>query len=221
MNTTVKIFLVVILSGAIFLISAGKIHTDVPHENTQSRSLVNKWNKHAVDSAISLLKSGDIVLRTGNGAISQMLAQMNQKDKSYSHCGIVIIEQGYPFVYHAIGGEDNPDERLRRDSANRFFSPLNNDGIAIVSYDMDDAATEALKKTVLQYYKARPKFDMKFDLATDDALYCSEFVYKALNKATNNATFITPTHAMGHTFVGIDDLFMNGHARFVCRIKFK
>ena len=62
MNTTVKIFLIAILSGAIFLISAGKIDTDVPLENTQSRSLVNKWNKHAVDSAISFLKSGDIVL---------------------------------------------------------------------------------------------------------------------------------------------------------------
>ncbi len=213
--------MVVILSGTLFLISAGKIHTGDKPTHLHAKRLANKENKHALDSAISLLKSGNIVLRSGLGAISQMLAQMNQKDKSYSHCGIVIIENGYPFVYHAIGGEDNPDERLRRDSANRFFSPLNNEGIAAVSYDFDDNVTETLKSIVWQYYKARPKFDMKFDMATDDALYCSEFVYKCLNKATCDTSFISPTHAIGHTFVGIDDLFMNGHARFVCRMKFK
>ena len=221
MKKALKIFLVAVLSGAIFLISAGEIHIGVPPANVQDKHLAARWNKHAVDSAISLLKSGNIVLRTGNSAISQMLAHMNQKDKTWSHCGIVMVENGYPFVYHAIGGEDNPDERLRRDSARWFFSPLNNDGIAVVSYDINNVAIEALKSIVEQYYKARPKFDLKFDLATDDALYCSEFVYKSLLKATSDTSFISLSHSMGRTYIGIDDLFMNGHARFVCRIKFK
>src|SRR5580658_5406725 len=51
----------------------------------------DSYNQHLVDTAVSLLKSGYIVLRTGSGADSYMLAQMNQKDKTYSHCGIVMI----------------------------------------------------------------------------------------------------------------------------------
>ena len=69
----------------------------------------NLQNHHDVDSAISLLQSGDLVMRRGIDVTSFMLSQMNLKDKTYSHCGIVEIEYGYPFVYHSIGGEDNPN----------------------------------------------------------------------------------------------------------------
>jgi hypothetical protein len=181
----------------------------------------NAWNKHTVDTAVSLLRSGYLVLRMGSGADSRMLAELNRKDKTYSHCGIVMIEHDYPFVYHSIGGEDNPDERLRRDSASFFFSPKHNMGIAVVRYDYSDAQVNELKKVVYQYYKERPKFDMKFDLNTDDKLYCAEFVYKAVNKAVSDPLYIKTTSFLGYTFVGIDDLFINSHACMVWQTGFK
>jgi hypothetical protein len=180
-----------------------------------------EWNKHAVDTAVSMLQSGDIVIRRGLGPDSYMLAQMNRKDKTWSHCGIVMVENGYPFVYHSIGGEDNPDERLRRDSAAFFFSPFHNTHIAIVRYGLSAGETERLEKIVHQYYKARPRFDMNFDLGTDDKLYCSEFVYKAVNKAVNDSAFIKPFTRSGRRIVGIDDLFLNGHAQIMRETKFK
>jgi len=178
-------------------------------------------NKHAVDSAVSMLRSGYIVLRSGRGADSKLLMQMNRKDQTYSHCGIVMIENGYPFVYHSIGGEDNPDERLRRDSAKFFFSPLHNSGLAIVRYDYNEDKVNELRAIVRQYYRQRPKFDMKFDLKTDDKLYCAEFVYKAVNKATHDNTYIGTTSVLGCTFVGIDDLFVNTHAHVIWKTEFK
>jgi hypothetical protein len=181
----------------------------------------NAFNKHAIDSAISMLHSGDLVLRIGGGADSYMLSQMNQRDKTFSHCGIVFIENGYPFVYHSIGGEDNPDERLRRDSAVFFFSPLHNLGLGVVRYNIGEQNINDLQKIVLQYYRERRKFDMDFDLKTDDKLYCAEFVYKAMNTALKDTSFIKPTTMLGHRFVGVDDLFMNKHARMIWQIKYK
>ena len=178
-------------------------------------------NKQLVDTAVSLLKSGQIVLRMGLGADSRLLAQMNRKNKSYSHCGIVMVENGYPFVYHSIGGENNPDERLRRDSAKFFFSPAYNTAIAVVRYDLDSIKINELGKVVREYYKLRPKFDMKFDLRTDDKLYCSEFVFKAVNKATHDTTFIGTTSVAGLRFVGTDNLFVNPHAHIVWQTVFK
>jgi hypothetical protein len=188
-----------------------------------STAVVNApaWNKQLVDSAVSLLKPGYIVLRMGLGADSHMLAQMNRKNKTYSHCGIVMIENGYPFVYHSIGGEDNPDERLRRDSACFFFSPAHNSRIAIVQYDLDAREIDQLKKVVNDYYRQRPRFDMKFDLKTDDFLYCAEFVYKAVNKATNNPSYIGTTSYLGYTFVGIDNIFINTHAHLLWENQFR
>jgi hypothetical protein len=98
-----------------------------------------------------------------------------------------------PFVYHAIGGEDNPDQRLRRDSAHVFLSPQHNEGFGIVDFGLNKEETQKLWEVVHQFYKARPKFDMNFDLKTDDALYCSEFVCKSLNRAMNDTAYIKAT----------------------------
>ena len=178
-------------------------------------------NTHIVDTAVTLLQSGDIVLRRGIGAESTLLAMMNRKDKTYSHCGIVMVEDGYPFVYHSIGGEDNPDARLRRDSASFFFSPVHNLAIAIVRYDYDSVKVGRLRDIVGAYYKQRPRFDMKFDLATDSELYCSEFVYKAVNRAVADTSYIGTSSMRRGRFVGIDDLYLDRHARVVWQTKFK
>jgi hypothetical protein len=219
-----SIFLITFLAAAISALAVINVFHSRHIQNSAERMAAEArdlYNKCLVDTAVSLLKSGYIVLRTGRGADSYLLAQMNQKDKTYSHCGIVMIEHGYPFVYHSIGGEDNPDERLRRDSACFFFSPLHNEGLAIVKYDYDENKVNALRQVVGQYYKERPKFDMKFDLKTDDKLYCAEFVYKAVNKAMHDPAYIQTTSVMGCTFVGTDNLFVNAHAHIIWKTKFK
>jgi len=185
-------------------------------------NLNNKqYNKALIDSAIRLVKTGDVVLRTGVGAESYMMARMSQRDKSFSHCGIVLIENGYPFVYHCLGGEENPDARLRRDSLCRFFSPYFNCLAGVVRYDFDTSIPQKIRQLVKGIYRSRPKFDLKFDLKTDDKLYCSEFVYKAIDSAVANWQFIKPTNAMGLTYIAIDDLYLNGHARLLLKLKFR
>ena len=225
MNSFGKAILIIFCVAGISALLAMKIfherspRTKVPEVVTIKTG--DSWNKHAIDTAVSLLRSGYLVLRMGAGADSRLLAELNQKDKTYSHCGIVMIENGYPFVYHSIGGEDNPDERLRRDSASFFFSPKHNTGIAVVQYDYSPEKISELQRVVEHYYKERPKFDMKFDLATDDKLYCAEFVYKAINKAADDPAYIKATSLLGYTFVGIDDLFINPHAHIIWQTGFK
>ena len=216
--------LVLFVAGSSILVAMKMVHKEQHKSDPltyQRLPKTNHENKQKVDSAISMLRSGYIVLRMGLGADSRLLSQMNRKDKSYSHCGIVMVEDGYPFVYHSIGGEDNPDERLRRDSAKIFFSPRNNIAIAIVTYNFTTGNEKALRKVVSDYYARRPKFDLKFDLKSDDKLYCSEFVYKAINKTMQDTTYIRPTEVAGLRFVGIDDLFVNPHAHIVWQTVFK
>lgn len=189
------------------------------HANIEHSKII--LNEKLVDSAIKILQSGNIILRMGLGADSRLLAQLNQKDKSFSHCGIVLIENNYPFVYHCIGGEDNPNEILRRDSAKFFFSPLNNTAIGIIGYDFGEKLIENLKLVVNNIYKRKPKFDLNFDLKTDDKLYCAEFVYKAINLATGDSSYIATTNIAGYRYVGIDNLFINTHAHIIWQTKFK
>ncbi|MBS1614870.1 MAG: hypothetical protein JST06_01990 [Bacteroidetes bacterium] len=177
-------------------------------------------NLHAIDSALHLLHDGDLALRTGADATSVMLRQMNQQDKRYSHCGIVFFEQGYPFVYHSIGGEDNPDERLRRDSASFFFNPKSNERLGIARLQLSPGQVVRLHQIVRRYWLARIPFDMDFDLATDDRFYCAEFVYKAVREAARDTGFFPLSHLLKKTYVGVDDLYENPHARLVCDVRY-
>ncbi|MEI8279857.1 MAG: hypothetical protein WCG87_08830 [Bacteroidota bacterium] len=181
----------------------------------------NPQNIRMVDSGIHMLHTGDMVLRTGADATSYMLCQMNRSNKTYSHCGLVSIENGYPFVYHCIGGEDNPNELLRRDSAGFFFSPANNLGFGIVSFDLSDTQKKDLSQVARHYYIQGIKFDMDFDMKTDDKLYCAEFIYKSIQQVTHDSSYFTMTHFVGRTYVSVDNLFESPHAKRVCEIRFK
>lgn len=190
-------------------------------QDSKNNTVVKKDFAYQVDSSAALLRSGDLVVRTGNDGTSYLLAQLNQKDKTYSHCGIVMVENGYPFIYHSIGGEDNPDEELRRDSAAFWFSPRYNLGFAIARYDLSDEQVKTLGTVVQQYYKQRKKFDMDFNLDSEDRFYCAEFIYRSLISAVNDPLFIQPTVLNGKRFVGVDDLFLTPHASVICQIRFK
>lgn len=185
------------------------------------RREANPWNKLMVDSSVHLLQNGDLVLRTGADATSYMLRQMNLTNKTYSHCGIVMVEDGYPFVYHSIGGEDNPDEKLRRDSASFFFSPVSNERLGIARLDLSTPQIEKLHDVVKQYYKLAIPFDLDFDLVSNDRFYCAEFVYKAIREATADTGYFSQTKLLAKTYVGVDNLYDTRHAKIICDIRYK
>lgn len=188
----------------------GKATPTRPPDNTLTHPRI-------IDSAISLLQTGDVVFRMGIGAQSTLLAHLNRTDRGFSHCGIVVRQRGYPYVYHSIGGEDNPDARLRKDSAHRFFSPRQSTALAIARYPLD---TSVVSDIITRYYRNRPKFDLSFSMATDDELYCTEFVYKVLREASGDSSYIPTSELRGTQYVGTDNLYLNDHARLVWRVRF-
>src|SRR4051812_41975620 len=85
-----------------------------PSTNYEAQRL-STYNNEVYPKAVSVIKSGDIITRLGSDITSEMIRQFNQKDKSFSHCGIASIEHDTVFIYHAIGGEFNPDQKLKRE----------------------------------------------------------------------------------------------------------
>lgn len=192
----------------------------VSENPTATTSAAHKDDIEKILYGQSLLKDGDLVLRTGNDFISLTLRQFSVHNKTYSHCGIVRIINGKAYIYNAIGGEDNPDARLRRDSFEAFCSPGENSGFGIFQYDLTSVQHHRLDSLVDLYYKLRIKFDLKFDLRTDSAMYCAEFVYKTVTRATKDSAFIPLSHIGSFEYVAIDNLFLNGHTRPVYQAKF-
>ena len=150
-----------------------------------------------------------MILRTGNDFTSESLRQLSQSDKTYSHCGIASIEHDSIFVYHALGGDWNPDEKLRKDPLELFCNPAENRGFGIFTFNLTDLQKRKLDSVVNTWYKKGVTFDMNFDLATDDKLYCAEFVCKAITIAAEQRIQFKTTTINNFTFIAIDNLFLN------------
>lgn len=187
-------------------------------------SLHREWkteNKVLLANAIPLLQTGDIVLRTGADATSHALRSMNQKNRKFSHCGIVVMEDGKPWIYHSIGGEDNPDAHLLRETPEVFFSPIANSGGGVCRYALSEEVKSRVVQIAQQWFREGRTFDMAFDLATDTQLYCAEFVYKAFLKGGINPTYFSTSHTGGFEYVAVDDLYSHPAAKIICSFEYK
>lgn len=174
-----------------------------------------------ISDAAKIIRSGDIITRTGNDFTSETLRQLNRQDKTYSHCGIASIENDTLFVYHALGGDFNPNKKIRRDPLLFFCDPSSNRGFGIFRFKLHDAAIAQAVITAKKLYNAGIMFDMKFDLATDDRMYCTEYVYKSFLKSPQNTIHFNISHLKNIAFVGVDDIVKNPACQEIKRILYK
>ncbi len=172
-----------------------------------------------IDSITSMIHTGDLITRTGNDFTSESLRTLNQHDKTYSHCGIATIEHDSVFIYHALGGEFNPDQKIRRDALKLFAEPYDNRGLGIFRYALSKKEADSVVAVIKKHFNAGVMFDMKFDLQTDDRMYCAEFVCKSYTAAAK-LQFAT-SRLKDFVFVGVDDLFMHPKCTEVKRVLYK
>lgn len=170
------------------------------------------------DSICPLLKNGDLIFRNGTDEVSRAARSFNRIDTTYSHCGIVLIENDTAFVYHALGGDYNPGQRLKRDLLTHFCDDPEIDKFAVYRYPLGQYEQDSLIKIVQGYYRTGLKFDLYFNFLTDDQMYCSEFVFKALNRSLSGK-LDSAIHARKWPYgVSPDDLFLHPESQLVKRI---
>lgn len=214
-------FLVFVIS--LFFVFCSSCTTPATVEDSSKSSVKKQAVQEAkikIDSAKVFLKNGELVLRKGNDIISEMFTMLNMTDKSFSHCGIAFFEQNDWWVYHSIGGEDNPDQILKRERFAEFVSLSNNDGFGICDLSLKENHVVTLHGIVDSLFQKKVPFDMQFDLKSNDRLYCAEMVYKSIRTATNNELEFSITELNGFQYVSTDNLFVNKQAQILCHVSY-
>lgn len=135
---------------------------------------------HTLDSMSAALKTGDLVFRRGNDFASQTFANMNLEDRRFSHVGLVSFENEKPYIFHAIGGSFNPDQKIKKEPLEVFAAPDQNRSFGV--YRGENAVPALLSAMLDSLYNSGVPFDLMFDLESDDRLYCSEMVYKVMKR---------------------------------------
>ena len=216
---------------AVLLSSIHKRNHHAPGQKFEENAMIVKGK--------GLLKDGDIVVRLHKSPASAIIKGLNQVDKSYSHAGIVQIENGKPEVYHIMPSEGNLKGVIRKASFNHFCDPTENAAFGIYRYQLssDELAKE---KTILQkWFEEKIAFDPLFDLLSNDRMYCSEMVAKLIENATQQRLNIKPTTiteselklfrakynlpescGQGGMVYSIDNLYLNNSCECVMRFNF-
>lgn len=212
--------------GCLFFLSCGCNNNNVaPLIITRQDSIAHEQlvirAYSAIDSAEKKIQTGDLIVRTGNDFTSESLRGLNQRDQTYSHCGIASIENDSVFIYHALGGEFNPDQKIKRELFRYFADPNSNKGIGIYRFNISSRDIAGCVQKAIELYKTGVMFDMKFDLKSNERMYCAEFVYKSYAKGSDGKLVFGTSHIKDFVFIGVDDLFLHPLCTLQKRIFYK
>lgn len=166
----------------------------------------------AFNSANDKLKTGDIILREGKSFVSQALRSFSQTDKHFSHAGIIVIKDKQVYVCHVMAAEGKRSNKIRLEPVNSFCNKADNSSFAVYRSGVDPDHIESI---LAGYFQKGISFDNDFDLKSDQQMYCTELVYKALTAANGNEKFINLSHGNGIDYVACDNLYLNPQTRLI------
>jgi len=153
-----------------------------------------------------------LIVRLGDGYFSNIFRKVSSREKRYSHSGILHrVDESYK-VYHIEANELTGKGIVRDEPIESFIGHSRE--WALFAINTPDAMKAEIVKQACIFYESGIPFDLDFDLATDDKLYCTELVAKAINNAFGEELITPGMHIAGHPFYGLDDIYM--HHLFHC-----
>lgn len=204
--------------------------------------ITERWKK--IEILKDSIREGDLILRCGNDFTSESLRDFSQQEKLFSHSGIAFMNNGKLQVYSNMAGDINPDEIMRQDHIDSFLTPVNNVALGVYRYNLSANELSKMKEIVLAHYNNKLQFDMNFDPATDEKMYCAEMIAKSVEQATASRVMIPKSlvndelrqkylkmalqkkvipsakAADQREYWSIDNLYLNPHCREIIKLVF-
>lgn len=197
-----------------------------------------------IDSLKNICQQGDLIVRLGDDFISDRIRYLSAKDYSYSHAGIIVIHNNEKMVCHIYPDDFTPGaDTIRFDKIDTFLNRRTNLKCALYRYDLSGSEKINMQHELDKYYDNKVRFDKKYELKTDDKLYCTEMIYKVLKKVTNDRIAIEQSNVpqkMQHLvsvyfkkynysnttissrkIIAIDKLYDNPHSRLIMKFVLK
>lgn len=155
-------------------------------EIAQQRAEDLRRNDSLIADARLKIVDGDLLLRTGTDYSSEQVKALSKSDKTYSHAGIAVKDSGKIFVYHIEPDFKYEHDKVRKEPLDSFLNPSKNSGFALARYEWLPGESELFLQYLDAQFRKQIPFDIRFDLATKDSMYCSEMIDNGLAFATGN-----------------------------------
>jgi hypothetical protein len=127
------------------------------------------------------LLDGDIVFRRGVDVIGRMVLGYGDRAR-FSHVGMVVRVAGQTLVVHALPETPGDEGGVRVERLGSFSSPQRAEEVGYYRLGrLTPEQRREIHRFLLEHVGA--PFDLRFEYSTDDSMYCTELVLKALAKA--------------------------------------
>jgi hypothetical protein len=179
------------------------------HSDNSNVERIADYNNNIYPQLLKSIKPGDIIARMGTDFTSLIISQTNQNKKDFSHCGVVLLENDSFFVYHAIGGAWNPDQKIKREPLYAFAFPTHAKKAGIFSAHLNTAVLEKFTVHIRHWYQQGILFDMDFDWESSEKMYCTEMVAKGLILASGDDKWLPKVIHKNKIYISLENLFNN------------
>lgn len=125
---------------------------------------------------IAALHTGDIILRRGEGLVSNTIAKVLNEPYDVTHSGILMSYQDGWVVVHALSDDSRDINGIIAQPLEQFLAESRKGSTIIVRYCDMHQAKQDIRTTVLRYMDKNLPFDKGFDIYDDSAFYCSELI---------------------------------------------
>lgn len=136
-----------------------------------------------------LLRTGDIMMRRGEGMVSDGIAKMLAEPFDITHCGVILQEQDKLWVVHALQDHDREVDGIFAQSLDQFVSESRAGSIIVVRFKTNEDRTPQLVERIHYYMDQDIPFDLGFDAADPSSFYCSELVQHLYMETYNTDVF--------------------------------
>jgi len=206
----VVLFFVFLIVGIyIYVVQYGGVDTTPPIE----KQLAYETTLSKKFPTIQSLEDGDIVFRRGYGVDSNIAVNFSDGEKRYSHAGIIIKENDALYVFHSVDDKIQDYHGIVKEKLEPYLDGM---GMwAVYRYDLSKKIRNEIAQYALIIQKSNVFFDKKFDLSTDDAMYCSEYIYKVVNKVSPRKVITAKKRFAGRMFVTISNLYENRYSLLI------
>lgn len=134
------------------------------------------------------LQSGQLVLSEAPGAYSFMFGLGTERFFDFTHAGVLVMEDGQPFVYDMSGEygcgvifADRPSDAIEGGCRRTPLMEYARANLYVEIFDPPPGADGAkIAAWVQRQYREQPPFDAYFDWKDEEKLFCTQFVQHAV-----------------------------------------
>jgi hypothetical protein len=144
-----------------------------------SNDEVNNESQYLSVATVNLdgIETGDILLKRGNGRISNMITDFFKEKVPLSHCGIIVCSVDSTYIVHSVAGNYARKDGVQTVLLKDMLKDCRPNFFYIVRKKAAKEARENFAKKALAYTTQNIPFDDQADNQDKSKMSCTELIY--------------------------------------------